>query len=82
MGQPDREATSRPRRKWRDNIKLDIQEVRCGVLEWIELAKDSNRWRALVNAMLKLRVPSNAGKFLPSCMPVGFSRTVLHGVSK
>ena len=44
------------RRKWKDNIKMDIQEVRCGVMDWIELAQDRDRWRALVSAVMNLRV--------------------------
>ena len=47
----------RPRRGWEDNIKMDFQEVECGGMEWIELAQDRNRWRALVNAVMNLRVP-------------------------
>ena len=46
----------RPRRRWEDNIKMDLQEVRCGVMEWLELAEDRKRWRALVNAVTNLRV--------------------------
>jgi len=46
-----------PGRRWKDNIKMDRQEVRCGVMDWIELALDVDRWRALVNAVMNLRVP-------------------------
>ena len=47
----------RPRRRWEDNIKMDLQEVGCGGKNWIELAQDSDRWRALVNAVMNLGVP-------------------------
>jgi len=47
----------RPRRRWEDNIKMNLQEVECGGLDWIELAQDRDRWRALVNAVMNLRVP-------------------------
>jgi len=47
----------RPRRRWEDNIKMDLQEMGCGGMDWIELAQDRDRWRALVNAVMKLRVP-------------------------
>jgi hypothetical protein len=57
----------RPRRRWEDNIKMDLQDVGCGCLGWIELARDRGRWRALVNAVMNLRVPQNAGNFLTSC---------------
>ena len=47
----------RPRRKWEDNIKMGLQEVGRRVMDWIELAQDRDRWRALVNAVMNLRVP-------------------------
>jgi hypothetical protein len=47
----------RPRRRWEDNIKMDRQAVGCGGMDWIELAQDRNRWRALMNAVMNLRVP-------------------------
>jgi len=46
----------RPRRRWEDNIKMDLQEVGCGGMDWIELAQDRDRWRALVKAIMNLRV--------------------------
>jgi len=47
----------RPRRRWEDNIKKDLQEVECGGMDWIELAQETDRWRALVNAVMRLQVP-------------------------
>ena len=47
----------RPRRRWEDNIKMDLQEVGCGVMDWIELAQDRNRWRTLVNGLMNFCVP-------------------------
>ena len=47
----------RPRRKWEDIIKMDLQEVGCGGMDWIDLAEDRDSWRALVNAVINLQVP-------------------------
>jgi hypothetical protein len=44
-------------RRWEDNIKMDLHEVGCGSIDWIELAQDRDRWRALVNAVMNLRLP-------------------------
>jgi hypothetical protein len=84
VGKPQgRRPLGRPRRRWEDNNKMNLQEVGCGGMDWIELAQDRGRWRALANAVMNLRVPYNAGTFLNSCKPVSFSRrTLLHGVSE
>jgi hypothetical protein len=56
----------RPRHRWEDNIKMDLQEVGRGGMDWIELAQVRDRWRALVNAVMNLWVPHNVGTFLTS----------------
>jgi len=47
----------RPKRRWEDNIKMDLLEVGCGRMDWMELAQDMDRWRALVNATINLPFP-------------------------
>jgi hypothetical protein len=51
----------RPRRRWENNIKMVLQKVGCGDMDWIELAQDKDKWWALVNAVMNFRVPYNAG---------------------
>jgi hypothetical protein len=58
VGRPEgRRPLRRPRLRWEDNIKMDLQEVGWVGMDWIEVAQDRNRWRALVNAVMNLRVP-------------------------
>jgi hypothetical protein len=58
LGKPEgKRQLRRPRSRWDDNIKADLQEVGCGVMDCIELAQDTDRWRTLVNAVMDLRVP-------------------------
>jgi len=74
----------RPRRRWENNIKMDLhQEVGGGCGEWMELAQDRDRWRALVSTVMNLRVPKMWGISRLAAEPVSFSRrTLLHGVSE
>jgi hypothetical protein len=53
----EKRPLGRPRRRWEDNIKMDLQEVGCRGMDWIKLAQDVDRWRALVNVAMNLRVP-------------------------
>jgi hypothetical protein len=58
VGKPEvNRPLGRPRRRWVDNIKMDLTEIRLGGVDWIELAKDRDQWRALVNTVMNLRVP-------------------------
>jgi hypothetical protein len=52
-----RRPLERPRRRWEDNIKMDLPEVGWGGMDWINLAQDRDRWRAVVNAVMNLRLP-------------------------
>ena len=84
VGKPEgKRPLGRPRRRGMDNIRMDLQEVRCVFIDWIGLTQDRDWWRTLVSAVMNLRVPWNAGNFLTTCKPVSFSRrTLYHGVSK
>jgi hypothetical protein len=58
VGKPKgKSQLGRPRRRWENNIKMDVQEVGCGGMDWIETVTDRDRWRALVNAVMNFRVP-------------------------
>jgi len=58
VGKPEgRRPLGRPRRRWVDNIRLDLQEVGCGYMDWIGLARDRDSWRTLVSAVMNLRIP-------------------------
>ena len=62
LGKPEgKRPMGRPRRRWEDNIKMNLQEVGGGCGDWMELAQDRDRWRALVSTVMNLRVPKMRG---------------------
>jgi hypothetical protein len=75
VGKPERKRPlGRPRRRWVDNIKMDLREMGWNDVDWIDMAQDRDQWRALVNTVMKIRVPYNAGKFLSGCTIGGSTR--------
>jgi hypothetical protein len=81
VGKPEgKRPLGTPRRRRVDNIRIDLQEVGCGYMDWAGLAQDRDGWRRLVSVVKNYQVPQNAGNFLTSCKPVSFSRTLQHGV--
>jgi hypothetical protein len=67
MGKPEgKRPLRRPRRRWEDVIKMYLREIRWGGMDWIHLAQDRDKWRALVHTIMNLRVLSYVGKFLIS----------------
>jgi hypothetical protein len=58
VGKPEgRRPLGRPRRRWEDNIRMDLREVGCGCVDWMELVHDRDRWRAPVSGVTNIRVP-------------------------
>jgi hypothetical protein len=58
VGKPEgKRPVGRPRRRWVDNIKMDLREIRWNGMNWIDVAEDGDQWRALVNTVMNLRVP-------------------------
>jgi hypothetical protein len=67
VGEPEgKRPLGRFKRRWEDNVKLDLREIGCSVTDWIHLAVDTEKWLAYVNTVLKSRVPKNVGKLLSS----------------
>jgi hypothetical protein len=82
-GKPERKRPlGRPRRRWVDNIKMDLLEIGWGGVNWIGLTQDRDKWRALVNAVTNLRVPQSVGKLSSGYIIGGLSSSSqLHRVS-
>jgi len=53
----EKKPLGRPRHRWEDNIKMDLQEVGCESMDWVDLAEDRDRWQAMVNGVMNLQVP-------------------------
>jgi len=84
VGKPEvKNPRGRPRRRWKDNINIDFQELVFESMYWIKLPQDRNKWQALLNAVMNLWVSGIAGNFLTGRKPVCFSRrSLLHEVMK
>jgi hypothetical protein len=83
VGKPEgKRPLGRPRCRWIDNTKMGLLEIGLSVVDWIGLAQDRYRWRALVNAVMNIRVPYNTGQLPSGCTTGGLSSgTQLHRVS-
>jgi hypothetical protein len=73
-GPEKKRAAGRTRRRWKDNIETDLQKLEGKSVEWITLAQERDRWRALVNGAMNYWVPKNVGNFLTSWEPVRSSK--------
>jgi hypothetical protein len=85
VGRPEgKRPLGRPRRRWEDNIEMDLREIRIDGAIWIQLAQDRVQWRAWVNTVMDLRVPYESGIFFDKLIDNQFfSNNILHhGVSK
>jgi hypothetical protein len=79
VGKPERKRPlGRTRRRWVDNIRKDLGEVGWGDVDWIDLAQDRDNWRALVNAVMNLRVSQNSGKLSNDFTTGGLSNSAQH----
>jgi len=57
VGKPEvKRQLRRPRHRWEDNVRINLQEVGCGVMDWVDLAQDRDKWQAVVNMVMNLRV--------------------------
>jgi hypothetical protein len=67
IGKPEgKKPLGRQRRRCVDNIKIDLREIGCCDLEWVDLVQDRDQWRTVVNTVMNLQVPQSVGKFLSS----------------
>jgi hypothetical protein len=83
VGKPDgKTPLGRPRRRWVDNIKMDLREVEWCGMDWTDLAEDRDQWTALVNRVMNSHVPYNVRKFLSSCTTGDSRKAQLRGVRK
>jgi hypothetical protein len=85
VGNPEgKRPLGKPRRRWEDNVKMDLQELGGGRGDWMELAEDRDRWRVLVGSVRDFRGSINAGNFLTSCKVywLASQEGLIHGVSK
>jgi hypothetical protein len=74
VGKPEgKRPLGRPRRRWVYNIKMDHGEIGWDGMDWIDLGQERDQWRALLNTVMNIRVPLNAGKFLSGCTLGSFS---------
>jgi hypothetical protein len=82
VGEPEgNKPLGRPRHRCVDNIKIDVGEMGSGGMNWIGLVQDNSKWRALMNVVMNLQVPYNAGNFLSGCKTGGLSSSAqLHRV--
>jgi hypothetical protein len=84
VGRPEgRRPMGRLRRRWEDNIKLDLRDIGIDGANWIQLAQDMVQWQASVNTVMNLRVPQRKQDFFYKLSDISFSNNILHhGVSK